>query len=68
MAKAGFNPNASVELWRNMAKQGGEAPPEWMSTHPSDTTRIDALQTQLAKVQSQFEAARAAGKRPSCTR
>jgi predicted Zn-dependent protease len=68
MAKAGFNPNASVELWRNMAKQGGEAPPEWMSTHPSDSTRIDALQTQLAKVQSQYEAARAAGKRPSCTR
>ncbi len=68
MAKAGFNPNASVELWRNMSKQGGEAPPEWMSTHPSDTTRINALQAELVKVQSQYEAARAAGKRPNCTR
>lgn len=43
MAKAGFDPRASVALWQNMAKAGGQAPPEFLSTHPSHETRIDEL-------------------------
>lgn len=50
MAKAGFNPNAAVTLWRNMAKLSKNQPLELLSTHPSNQTRIDKLQSLQAKV------------------
>lgn len=44
MAKSGFDPNQSIELWKNMAKaSGGNQPPELLSTHPSHNTRIQDL-------------------------
>ncbi len=44
MAIAGYNPEVSVAFWERMAaKSGGQAPPEFMSTHPSDATRIANL-------------------------
>ncbi|WP_261818265.1 M48 family metallopeptidase [Vibrio gallicus] len=50
MAKAGFDPYQSVELWKNMAKaSGGNQPPELLSTHPSHDTRIKDL-TAEAKI------------------
>ncbi len=52
MAKAGYDPRQSLRFWQNMtAQRGGKAPPpEFMSTHPSDTTRISALTQQLRKM------------------
>lgn len=48
MAKAGFNPNQSVDLWQNMGKaSGGSQPPEFFSTHPSHSTRIKDLQATI---------------------
>jgi predicted Zn-dependent protease len=47
MAKAGFAPIGAVELWNNMAAQGGERPPEFLSTHPSESTRIKNLERKL---------------------
>jgi len=45
MAIAGYNPSEAAELWKRMkANSGGEAPPEFMSTHPSNDTRIKNLQ------------------------
>ncbi len=41
MAIAGYNPDVAVAFWERMAAQSkGQAPPEFMSTHPSDATRI----------------------------
>jgi predicted Zn-dependent protease len=47
MAKAGFDPNQSVDLWQNMGKAGGSQPPEFFSTHPSHNTRIRDLQATI---------------------
>lgn len=44
MAIAGYDPYEAAELWKRMkANSGGAAPPEFMSTHPSNDTRINNL-------------------------
>ena len=49
MAKSGFKPQASIKLWQNMASLSKESPPEFMSTHPSNKTRIKQLTAHLPK-------------------
>jgi predicted Zn-dependent protease len=56
-AIAGYNPEEGAKLWERMkANSGGEAPPEFMSTHPSNDSRIAKLK-QLAP-QAKAEAAK----------
>lgn len=44
MAIAGYNPDEAAELWKRMkANSGNAAPPEFLSTHPSNDTRIANL-------------------------
>lgn len=66
MAKAGFDPRESVTLWVNMGKAGGAAPPEFMSTHPANETRIGDLQKQMPAALKLRKAATAKGKNPQC--
>jgi predicted Zn-dependent protease len=47
MAKAGFDPRQSVQLWKNMEDAGGEQPPEFLSTHPSNSTRMENLEKRM---------------------
>jgi len=43
MAMAGYDPREAPQFWERMSAGGGAAPPEFMSTHPSDDTRIRQL-------------------------
>jgi predicted Zn-dependent protease len=46
MAIAGYNPDDSIAFWTRMsAKSGGSGTPEFLSTHPSDATRIANLKS-----------------------
>ena len=64
MAKAGFIPSESVELWKNMAAQSnGNNQPEFMSTHPAPSTRIENLQGQLPAAQKLYKAV---NNKPNC--
>jgi predicted Zn-dependent protease len=47
MAMAGYDPQTAIPFWERMASSGGSKPPEFMSTHPSDATRIEKIKAAL---------------------
>ena len=52
MARAGYDPAESIKLWERMdAASGGKAPPEFMSTHPSGSTRQGNLRKWLPEAE-----------------
>ncbi|MGB0133409.1 M48 family metallopeptidase, partial [Dokdonella sp.] len=56
-AAACFNPQEAPKLWERMAAMGKEKPPEFMSTHPAEATRIDQLNSwmlEAMQVRQQF--------------
>jgi predicted Zn-dependent protease len=56
MAKAGFDPTAAVGFWERMSKiQKGGKPPEFLSTHPSDETRIAQIKKWLPEAMSYYK-------------
>jgi predicted Zn-dependent protease len=57
-ADAGYDPRAAVTLWQRMAEQSG-SPPEFLSTHPSENTRIARLQKLMPRALAAWEAAKA---------
>ena len=67
MARAGFDPRASVPLWQNMGDENKDKPPEFLSTHPSNETRIDGLVSQFGKTLALYNEAKANGRNPNCT-
>ncbi|NVK73430.1 MAG: M48 family metallopeptidase [Oceanospirillaceae bacterium] len=66
MAKAGFDPRESVQLWRNMSKGGESKTPELLSTHPSNAHRIKNLQADLPKALPIYENLVAQNKAAKC--
>lgn len=66
MAKAGFKPHASVQLWQKMKQAGGTAPPELLSTHPSNSTRISDLKKLAPRYEPRYKQAIKEGRRPNC--
>lgn len=49
MQRAGYRPREAVILWEHMQAQGGSSTPQFASTHPSDATRIAALQNYIVQ-------------------
>lgn len=54
MAKAGYDPNEAVAFWERMSQAGGQAPPEFLSTHPANTTRINDLKIHLPEAMRHY--------------
>lgn len=57
MARAGYDPREAVDFWERMAQLGGSKPPELLSTHPSDDSRIDQLQALMPEAVGLYERA-----------
>ena len=56
MAIAGYNPENAVKLWERMSAQSqGKTPPEFLSTHPSNETRIKELQALLPQAKAKLQ-------------
>lgn len=54
MARAGYNPQAAISLWEKMAKLDGASSSfgAFLSTHPSNSSRIEAMRKNLPQAQS----------------
>ncbi len=57
MAMAGYDPREAPAFWQRMSAAGGGAPPEFMSTHPSDATRVRKLNESMPEALRYFQAA-----------
>ena len=56
MARAGYDPREAIKFWQHMSKAagGGQKPPEFASTHPSDETRIQRLNDEMPKALEEY--------------
>ncbi len=55
MSMAGYDPNSAVDFWNRMSQQAkGKALPEFLSTHPADKHRIDAIKRQIPEAMKYY--------------
>jgi predicted Zn-dependent protease len=57
MAKAGYDPHAARDLWVRMAEasKGSARPPEFLSTHPAEATRIRQIEAWLPEALQYYQ-------------
>jgi predicted Zn-dependent protease len=56
MALAGYDPNEAPKFWERMqALSGGSAPPQFLSTHPSDASRISELKAAIPEAMKYYK-------------
>ncbi|WP_372644352.1 M48 family metallopeptidase [Ancylomarina sp.] len=55
MAMAGYDPAVAVDFWKRMGESGGQKPPEFLSTHPADNTRVKNLQAFLPEAMKYYK-------------
>ncbi len=55
MAMAGYVPAGAPQFWKRMAARGGQAPPEFLSTHPSNETRIKNLNKWMSEANKYYQ-------------
>ena len=53
-AMAGYNPDAAVAFWQRMSAHTGGGSTSWLSTHPSDATRIQQIQGWLPEARQYY--------------
>jgi predicted Zn-dependent protease len=58
MARAGYDPNAAVNVWNKMMAAEQSGSPEFLSAHPSPSTRIKDLQANIPKVMPFYQQSR----------
>jgi predicted Zn-dependent protease len=57
MARAGYDPHAAVTLWNKMMAAEKNAPPQFLSTHPSSANRVAELERHIPQVMPLYQAA-----------
>jgi len=55
MAMAGYNPNGAIDFWQRMSQNAGGSPPEFLSTHPSDASRIRKIQSEIPEAMRYYK-------------
>lgn len=55
-AMAGYNPQEAIAFWQRMSSAGGAKPPEFLSTHPSDETRMRKLRQFIPEAMKYYSA------------
>jgi predicted Zn-dependent protease len=56
MAMASYDPHGAISFWQRMAaKSGGNAPPEFLSTHPADERRIKNIEKEIPEAMGYYK-------------
>jgi predicted Zn-dependent protease len=55
MAMAGYDPNGAVPFWQRMAQKSGGQPPEFLSTHPTDESRIQKVRAAMPEAMTYYK-------------
>jgi predicted Zn-dependent protease len=55
MAMAGYDPNEAVPFWQRMSENAGAKPPEFLSTHPSDATRLEKIKSEIPEAMKYYK-------------